>query len=70
MRKSTTKLYNWALQKANSSKAPYWIALLFSLELVLLIPLDAILIFFCLQNRKRIGLDVALAAFTSTISGF
>jgi len=69
MRQSTTRLYNWAMEKANSQKAPFWIAFLFVLELVLFIPLDAILIFFCLQNRKNIFLYVGIAAVASTLSG-
>lgn len=69
MKRSTTRLYNWALEKAGSPKAPFWIALLFSLELILFIPLDAILVFFCLQNRKNIFLYVSIAAIASTLSG-
>ncbi len=68
MGQSTAKLYNWALQKANSTKAPLWIALLFSLELVLFVPLDAVLMFFCLQNRNRSFLYVGIAALASTLS--
>jgi membrane protein YqaA with SNARE-associated domain len=68
MKTSTTKLYNWALLKANSTGAPWWIALLFGLELFLFIPLDAILIFFCLQNPKRTFLYVLIAAVASTLS--
>jgi membrane protein YqaA with SNARE-associated domain len=69
MRQSTTKLYNWAIQKANSDRAPLWIALLFSLELFLFVPLDAILMFFCLQNRKNIFLYIGIGAIASTLSG-
>ncbi len=69
MRQSTTKLYNWSIEKANSEKAPFWLALLFSLELILFIPLDAILMFFCLQNRSKIFLYVAIATIASTLSG-
>jgi membrane protein YqaA with SNARE-associated domain len=69
MKASSTKLYNWATQKANSSKSPLWIGLLFFLELILFIPLDTILIFFCLQNPKKTFLYVTIAAVASTISG-
>lgn len=69
MEKSTRKLYNWAIQKANSPKAPFWIGALFSLEIILFIPLDAILMFFCLQNRKKIPLYIAIAAAASVVSG-
>jgi len=69
MKSSTTKLYNWAIHKASSSKAPLWLGLLFSLELVLFIPLDAILMFFCLQKRNNILLYIMIATLASTISG-
>lgn len=69
MEKTQPKLYNWAIQKANSPKAPFWVGLLFFLELVLFIPLDAILMFFCLENRKKIFLYVGIAAIGSVVSG-
>lgn len=69
MRQSTTKFYNWAQQKASSTKAPFWLAFLFSLELVLFIPLDALLMFFCLQKRSHIFLYVMIATIASTVSG-
>lgn len=69
MKKSTTKLYNWAIQKASSTRAPFWLALLFGLELALFIPLDAVLMFFCLQKRNNIFLYVMIATIASTISG-
>lgn len=69
MKATTTKFYNWAIQKAASTKAPLWLALLFSLELVLLIPLDAVLMFFCLQKRGNIFLYILIATFASVASG-
>lgn len=69
MKESTTRIYNWATVKASSSRAPLWLAVLFTLELVLFMPLDAILIFFCLQRPRNILLYVLLATLASTISG-
>ena len=68
MKEQTAKFYNWALEKASSSKAPYWVALLFVLELFLFIPLDAVLMFFCLQDRRKTILYVVIAALASTLS--
>ena len=65
----TTKLYNWAITKAESRSSPLWISLLFSLEIVLFLPLDAVLMFFCLQNRRKTFLYVGLATAASTLSG-
>jgi len=64
-----TNLYNWSIAKASSSKAPYWVGLIFFLEIFLILPLDAILMFFCLQNRKNTFLYIAVATFASTLSG-
>ncbi len=69
MKAHTTKLYNWALEKAESKKSSFWMSVLFFLEIVLFLPLDAILIFFCMQNRSKIFLYVLLAAVFSTLSG-
>lgn len=64
-----SNLYTWATEKATSDKAPYWVGLIFFLEIALILPLDAILMFFCMQNRKNTFLYVAIAALASTVSG-
>ncbi|PIS03081.1 MAG: hypothetical protein COT85_03385 [Chlamydiae bacterium CG10_big_fil_rev_8_21_14_0_10_42_34] len=69
MRASATKFYNWSTEKALAPKAPLWLALLFGLEFILFIPLDAVLIFFCLQKKKNIFFYVLIATIASTISG-
>ncbi len=68
MKTGTAKLYNWATLKASSSKAPFWVAILFGLELFLFVPLDAILMFFCLHNPRRTFLYVFIAATASVFS--
>ncbi len=68
MRENTAKIYLWATHKASSTKAPLWICLLFLLEIFLFVPLDAILMFFCLQNPRKTFLYVLLAAVASTVS--
>ncbi len=69
MKAQTTKLYNWAITKAESRRSPFWISLLFFLEIALFLPLDAVLMFFCLQNRKKIPLYITLTVLASTLSG-
>lgn len=69
MKAQTAKLYSWATQKATSSRSPLWIGLLFALELVLFLPLDAVLMFFCLQNPRKTLLYVLVASGASVISG-
>lgn len=69
MKAQTAKIYNWALTKAESNRSTLWISLLFFLEIALFLPLDAVLMFFCLQNRKKIPLYIAITAVASTLSG-
>lgn len=68
MKRGTTKIYTWALEKANSTNAPLWVALLFSLELFLFIPLDAILMFCCLQSPRKTLLFVLIGSVASALS--
>ena len=65
----TARIYNWAQGKAQSSRAPLWLGLLFALELVLFVPLDPLLIFFCSQERKKTFLYIAIASVASLWSG-
>lgn len=68
MRAHTERLYRWTLKKAESSRAPYWLALVFALEIFLFIPLDPILIFCILQNRKNAWTYALIAALASCCS--
>ncbi len=70
MKTRSAKFYHWAIDKASSEKAPLWIALLFSLELFLFVPLDAVMMFFCLQKRRNIVLYILITTIASTLSGF
>ncbi len=65
----TQKLHDWGVAKANSPHANLWLGALFFLELFLFLPLDAILVFFCLQNRRKTLLYGTVAAVASTLSG-
>ena len=69
MRRHSTRFYNWSIEKASSDKAPLWLALLFVLEVFLVIPLDAVMVFFSLQNRRNIFLYTLLATGASLVSG-
>jgi membrane protein YqaA with SNARE-associated domain len=65
----TEKLYKWATLKANSANSSLWIGFIFLLEILLFIPIDTFLVFFCLQNPRKTFLYVIIAAFASTLSG-
>ncbi len=63
------KLYTWASLKANSRFAPLWLSCIFLLELVLFLPMDAILLLFCLENPSRRYLYALMAALASLFGG-
>lgn len=63
------KVYDWACQKVHAPFATMWLGGLFLCELVLFIPLDALLMLFCLQKRERSFHFATISALASTISG-
>ena len=60
------KIYDWASRKALSRWAPLWLAFIFILEMFLFLPMDALLILFCMHNPKR-RYTYALVATLSSI---
>jgi membrane protein YqaA with SNARE-associated domain len=68
MMKPARKIYQWAANKAHSKHSPFWLGLVFALELVLFIPLDALLILFCMENPKKKYLYALVATLTSAVS--
>ncbi len=63
------KLYDWASKKANSRFASLWLGIIFFLEMVLFLPMDGILILFCLENPARRYRYAAVATTASVASG-
>jgi len=63
------KIYNWASQKANSRFAPLWLGIIFFLELIFFLPMDALLLFFCLENPSRRYQYAFMATMGSLASG-
>ncbi len=59
------RVYNWAASKASLPFAPMWLGIIFSSELFLFLPLDALLMLFCLQNPQRRVLYAFIATFVS-----
>src|ERR1700722_2528569 len=68
MFKPARKIYDWAAKKAYSPKAPLWLGLVFLLELVFFLPLDALLMLFCWENPKRRFLYALMATLASVIT--
>lgn len=69
MLKPARQIYDWAAQKVHSPFAPLWFGLIFLLEIILFIPLDALLILFCMEKKEQRYLYATIAAIASTISG-
>lgn len=68
MFKPARRVYDWAARKASETRAPLWLGLVFLLELVLFLPLDALLMLFCLENPQRRFLYAFLATLASLVS--
>lgn len=69
MRKWAAVIYEWAAMKARTKGAVGWLALFFFLEIVLFIPLDAVLVVFCLENPSRRWVYVTVVTLVSLLSG-
>ena len=69
IRAGTTKFYNWAVEKTGSTQSTFWLLFLFGFEIFLFMPLDALFLFFSLQNRQKILSYVCLASVASVFSG-
>jgi membrane protein YqaA with SNARE-associated domain len=69
MKTPARKIYNWAAAKAAHPYAPLWLGGAFLLELVFFIPLDALLMLFCLENPKRRFLYAFVATCASLLCG-
>lgn len=65
----SSRIYAWASLKANSPRSPLWLALIFGLELVLFIPMDAVVLLFCLENPPRRYRYAVMATLASIVTG-
>ena len=63
------KVYDWASQKAYSPRAPLWLAFIFILEMFLLLPMDALLMLFCMHNPERRYTYAFVATLSSIVIG-
>ncbi len=62
------KLYDWLGKKVDSPFAIYWLAFFFFIEAIFFIPVDPLLILFCLNDRAN-SLWYATAATLSSVFG-
>jgi len=61
--------YDWACQKAFSPRAPLWLAFIFLLEMFLFLPMDALLMLFCMHNPQRRHVYAMVATISSVFIG-
>lgn len=62
-------IYDWMGSKTKSSYATSWLSALFFIEAVFFIPVDPLLILFCIENRKKSLLYATIATFSSVLGG-
>ena len=62
------KIYDWMGEKVHSQHAVTWLAFLFFIEAFFFIPVDPLLILFCIQNNKK-SLYYATVATISSVAG-
>jgi len=63
------KIYDWLGSKVHSKYADPFFCVLFYLEAIALVPVDPILILYCLENRKRSLQYAAMATISSVLGG-
>jgi len=63
------KIYEWAGRKALSRWAPLWLAFIFILEMFLFLPMDALLILFCMHNPQRRYTYALVSTLSSVLIG-
>ncbi len=62
-------MYSWASRKAKSPHSAIWLGAIFLLELMFFLPMDAILLLFCVENPKQRYYYALAAIVASLISG-
>jgi membrane protein YqaA with SNARE-associated domain len=67
--KPIRKIYDWMGNKVDSGYANIWLAVLFFIEAVFFIPVDPLLIIFCISNNKRSFFYAAVATISSVAGG-
>ncbi len=63
------KIYDWMGSKVNSNHAIFWLAILFFTEAVFFIPVDPLLMLFCIENSKRSFFYATVATLSSVAGG-
>ena len=64
------RMYDWMGSKAHSPFGIIWLSILFFIEAsVLIIPVDPLLILFCIEHRKKSFLYAAISTTASVIGG-
>ncbi len=62
-------IYDWMGDKVRSPYATIWLAFLFFIEAIFFLPVDPILMLFCIENQKRSLYYAAVATSASVLGG-
>lgn len=62
------RFYAWAGEKIRSPLAPLWLFLFFFAEILLFIPLDPLLMMYCIENPRRRFYYVLIATISSLLT--
>lgn len=62
------RFYAWAGAKIRSPLAPLWLFLFFFAEIILFIPLDPLLMMYCIENPRRRFYYAIIATFSSLMA--
>lgn len=63
-------VYNWAAAKSYSPRSHWWLGLVFLSELIFFLPLDGLLILFCMHNPQKRFIYASLATLASILVAF
>jgi glycyl-tRNA synthetase len=67
--KQIRKLYNWMNTKVHSPYATIWLGALFFIEAIFFIPVDPLLIIYCVETRKKSLYFAGIATLCSVLGG-
>lgn len=63
------KTYDWMGNKVESKHALFWLSILFFVEAIFFLPVDPLLVLFCVQNNKKAFLYATIATISSICGG-
>ncbi|MBN1549588.1 DedA family protein [Candidatus Babeliales bacterium] len=63
------RIYDWMGSKVHSKHADAFLATMFFIEAIFMLPVDPLLILYCLENKRKVFYYAALATISSVLGG-